>query len=108
MSTKAGAIEISGRPAGSVVWTWIVTAVAVAALIMSAAALTVAARGDGITTRVDGVNSEASGVAFPLWDAGKLQAMEGRVLAATVQAGAVSPLWDAGKLEAMEGRVLAG
>jgi hypothetical protein len=44
-------------------------------------------------------------VQSPLWDAQKLEAMEGRVLAA--QVGAQSPLWDAQKLEAMEGRVLA-
>ena len=42
-------------------------------------------------------------------DAGKLEAMEGRVLAATIAAEGIGiPLWDAGKLEAMEGRMLAG
>ena len=41
----------------------------------------------------------------PLWDVQKLEAMEGRVLAAAV---ATQPAaWDAQKLEAMEGRVLA-
>ena len=44
----------------------------------------------------------------PLWDAGKLQAMEGRVLAETARLQGAAPLWDAGKLEAMEGRLLAG
>jgi hypothetical protein len=34
--------------------------------------------------------------------------MEGRVLAETVQVQGSAPLWDAGKLEAMQGRVLAG
>ena len=46
--------------------------------------------------------------AAPLWDAGKLEAMEGRVLAETVRPKGAAPLWDAGKLQAMEGRVLAG
>ena len=46
--------------------------------------------------------------AATLWDAGKLQAMEGRALAETVQVQGTAPLWDAGKLQAMEGRVLAG
>jgi hypothetical protein len=34
--------------------------------------------------------------------------MQGRVLAETVGAEASATLWDAGKLEAMKGRVLAG
>jgi hypothetical protein len=41
-----------------------------------------------------------------LWDAGKLEAMEGRVLAGSVGSHGYA-LWDAGKLEAMAGRVLA-
>lgn len=41
----------------------------------------------------------------PLWDAGKLDAMSGRQLAAL--AGSTAPLWDTGKLEAMAGRQLA-
>jgi hypothetical protein len=45
-------------------------------------------------------------VGIRYWDAQKLEAMEGRVLAE--QAGiAGSQLWDAQKLEAMAGRVLA-
>jgi hypothetical protein len=39
------------------------------------------------------------------WDVGKLQAMQGRQLAAEVNDSV--PLWDAGKLQAMEGRQLA-
>jgi hypothetical protein len=43
-----------------------------------------------------------------VWDAGKLEAMEGRVLAEQFRSEAGSAaVWDAGKLEAMEGRVLA-
>ena len=43
-----------------------------------------------------------------VWDAGKLEAMEGRVLAEQFRSEAGSAVvWDAGKLEAMAGRVLA-
>jgi hypothetical protein len=48
----------------------------------------------------------ATPVGIPLWDAQKLEAMEGRVLAEQVGI-AGTQLWDAQKLEAMEGRVLA-
>jgi hypothetical protein len=42
------------------------------------------------------------------WDAGKLEAMEGRQLAEQFRSEAGSAVvWDAGKLEAMEGRQLA-
>ena len=50
---------------------------------------------------------EAAVVGAPLWDAGKLEAMQGRVLAEIVQVQGTAPLWDAGKLDAMQGRVLA-
>ena len=80
----------------------------------------------------DDTRAAVSTVRAPLWDAQKLEAMEGRVLAeqgATTGAlapalepgelkailegrplaeGVTTPVtWDAGKLEAMEGRVLA-
>jgi hypothetical protein len=43
-----------------------------------------------------------------VWDAGKLEAMEGRQLAEQFRSEAGSAVvWDAGKLEAMEGRQLA-
>ena len=43
-----------------------------------------------------------------VWDAGKLEAMEGRQLAEQFRSEAGSAnAWDAGKLEAMEGRQLA-
>ena len=42
------------------------------------------------------------------WDAGKLEAMQGRVLAETVRVPRSARPWDAGKLEAMQGRALAG
>ena len=102
MSTKAGTIGLSARrPAGFVVWTAIVSTVAAAALIMSAVALT---RVDHTSGARDAATVGSHG--YTLWDAGKLEAMKGRVLAESV-ATPRDVLWDAGKLEAMEGRVLA-
>jgi hypothetical protein len=98
MSTKAGTIEVPGRPVGFRLWAAVVSVLAAAALIMSAVALTQAGRTSG---------REAAGVGAPLWDAGKLEAMRGRVLAESVGSHGYA-LWDAGKLEAMRGRVLAG
>ena len=109
MSTKAGTIGVSGRPARFTLWTAAVSALAAAALIMSAVALTVATRSDGSATSVAGSGTrEAAGVGSQLWDAGKLEAMRGRVLAESVRAEGFGTLWDAGKLEAMKGRALAG
>ena len=109
MSTEAGTIEGPGRPVGFRLWAAGVSTLAAAALIMSVAALTVAGRDDRSVTSVEGSGvSEAAGIGIPLWDAGKLEAMEGRVLAATVAAEGIGiPLWDTGKLEAMRGRMLA-
>jgi hypothetical protein len=108
MSTKAATMGVSARPALFTFWTVAVSALAAAALILSAVALTVASRADRSVTSVEGSGTrEAAGIGSPLWDAGKLQAMEGRVLAETVRLQGAVPLWDAGKLEAMEGRVLA-
>jgi len=109
MSTKAGTIGFSGRPALFTFWTATVSVLAAAALILSAVALNVAGRGDRSVTSVAGSGTrEAASIGARLWDAGKLEAMEGRVLAETVRAEGSTALWDAGKLEAMEGRVLAG
>jgi hypothetical protein len=59
-------------------------------------------------TSVEGSGTrEAETIGAQLWDAGKLEAMQGRVLAETVRVQASAPLWDAGRLEAMQGRVLA-
>jgi hypothetical protein len=109
MSTKAGTIGFSGRPALFTFWTVTVSVLAAAALVLSAVALNVAGRGDRPVTSVEGRGTrEAASIGSQLWDSGKLQAMQGRVLAETVRAeGTAAPLWDAGKLEAMEGRVLA-
>ena len=108
MSTKAGTIGFSGRPALFTFWTVTVSVLAAAALILSALALNVAGRGDGSVTSVAGIGTrEGATLGAALWDAGKLEAMQGRVLAETVRAEASAALWDAGKLEAMQGRVLA-
>jgi len=107
MSTKAGTIGIAGRPTGLVVWTGIVSALAAAALIMSALAL-IEARGDAsIAAPVSRQELGAATAQAPLWDAGKLEAMAGRILAESV-ASSGPVLWDDGKLAAMAGRVLAG
>jgi hypothetical protein len=98
MSTKAGTIEVTGRPLGFRLWAAAVSVLAAAALIMSAVALSRAGRTSG---------REAASVGAPLWDAGKLEAMGGRVLAESAGSRGYA-LWDAGKLEAMGGRVLAG
>ena len=108
MITKAGTIGFSGRPALFTFWTVIVSALAAAALILSAVALNVAGRGDRSVTSVEGSGTrEAASIGSPLWDAGKLEAMQGRVLAESVRAEGSEALWDAVKLEAMQGRVLA-
>lgn len=108
MSTKAGTMGFSGRPALFTFWTVTVTILAAAALILSAVALNVAGRGDRSVTRVQGSGAlEAESNGARLWDAGTLDAMQGRVLAETVRVQGSAPLWDAGKLEAMQGRVLA-
>ena len=110
MSTKAGTIGFTGRPALFTFWTVTVSVLAAAALILSALALTVAGRGDSSVTSVAGSGTrEGASLGAALWDAGKLEAMQGRVLAEAVRAeGTGAALWDAGKLQAMQGRVLAG
>jgi hypothetical protein len=109
MSTKAGTMGFSARSALFTFWTVAVSALAAAALILSAVALNVAGRGDRSVTSVEGSGTrEVTSIGSPMWDAGKLQAMEGRVLAETVRLQGAAPLWDVRKLEAMEGRVLAG
>jgi hypothetical protein len=112
MSTKAGTMGFSGRPALFTFWTVTVSVLAAAALILSAVALNLAGRDDRSVTSVEGSGSrEAESNGARLWDAGKLDAMQvqGRVLAETVRVQGSAPLWDAGKLDAMQvqGRVLA-
>jgi len=106
MSTKAGTIGIAGRPTGFVVWTGIVSALAAAALIMSAVALIEARDHRSIAGAASREQVGVASTHAPLWDAGKLEAMQGRELAASVRSNGYV-LWDDGKLEAMAGRVLA-
>ena len=54
MSTKAGTMGFSGRPALFTFWTVTVSVLAAAALILSAVALNVAGRGDRSVTSVEG------------------------------------------------------
>ncbi len=107
MGTKAETIRVSARPAGFTLWTAAVSALAAAALIMSAMALTVATRDRAVTGVAGGGIHEAASTEASLWNAGKLDAMEGRMLAESVRINGYVPLWNAGKLDAMEGRMLA-
>ncbi len=102
MSTEARTIVLSGRSALFTVWTVAVSILAAAALIVSGLALNVASENDrSVSAEVGAV--EAASVGSPLWDAGKLHAMELRMdLAEAAHAAAA---WDAGKLEAMETRM---
>ena len=105
MSAKAGTIGLSQRPTGFVVWTAIVSVLAAAALVMSAVALT-KTRDQGVAGAAATESAGTVVAQAPLWDARKLEAMEGRVVAASVGPQGYT-LWDVGKLEAMAGRVLA-
>jgi hypothetical protein len=107
MDTQAHAIEVSRRPAGFTLWAAAVSVLAAAALIMSAVALSVAAR-DRADTGVAVVGiPDAASVDASLWNEGKLDAMEGRMLAESIQINGYVPLWNEAKLDAMEGRMLA-
>jgi diphthamide synthase (EF-2-diphthine--ammonia ligase) len=107
MGTKAETIRVAARPPGFTLWTAAVSALAAAALIMSAVALTLAAGDRAVTGVTGGGIHEAASTGSLLWDADKLAAMQGRVLAESVRIDGYAPLWDTGKLEAMEGRMLA-
>jgi diphthamide synthase (EF-2-diphthine--ammonia ligase) len=107
MSTKAGVLGFSERPALFTFWTVAVSTLAASALILSAVALNVAGREARSATSVESSETNEASIGAPLWDAGKLEAMKGRVLAERARIQDYAPLWDAGKLEAMKGRVLA-
>jgi hypothetical protein len=107
MGTKAETIRVSARPAGFTLWAAAVSALAAAALIMSAVALTVAARDRAVTGVAAGSMHETARTEAPLWDAAKLEAMESRMLAENTRMYGYAPPWDAAKLEAMESRMLA-
>jgi hypothetical protein len=64
MSTKAGTIGVSARPAVFTLWTVAVSALAVTALIMSAVALNVAVRGDERTVLPAAEKAISSGSAI--------------------------------------------
>ncbi len=105
MNTKAETIKVSTRP-GFTLWTAAVSALAAAALVMSVVALSVAAPDPAVTAVADGAIHQATSTQAPLWDAGKLEAMELRMaLAEGAGTEGYAPLWDAGKLEAMELRM---
>ena len=106
MGTKAETIRVSARPAGFMLWTAAVSALAAAALVMSAVALTVAARDQAVTGVAGGIHEVAS-TETPLWNAAKLDAMNGRMLAESIRINGYAPLWNAAKLDAMNGRMLA-
>ena len=103
MSTKAGTMGFSGRPALFTFWTVAVSALAAAALILSAVALNVAGRDDRSVTSVKAADPEHRSAAV-----GRGQARShGGPRAGRVRPGqGPRSLWDAGKLEAMAGRVL--
>ena len=64
MSTKAGTMGFSARPALFTFWTVAVSVLAAAALVLSAVALNVAGRGDRSVTSVEGSGTrEAAGQA---------------------------------------------
>ena len=107
MSTKAGTLGFSARPALFTFWTVAVSTLAASALILSAVALNVAGRDVRPVTSVEGSGTHQTSIGATLWDAGKLEAMKGRVLAESARIQDYAPLWDAGKIEAMRGRVLA-
>jgi hypothetical protein len=107
MGTKAETIRVSARPTGFMLWTVAVSALAAVALIMSAVALTVAARDRAVTGVAVGGIHEAASIEAPPWNAAKLDAMEGRMLAESIRINGYAPLWNAAKLDAMEGRMLA-
>ena len=106
MSTKAGTMGFPSRPALFTLWSVTVSVLAAAALILSALALSAAGRDDGSVTSADGSARTAVATAS-LWDADKLQAMEGRMLAEAARIQGTPYLWDEGKLEAMEARMAA-
>jgi hypothetical protein len=104
MSTRVESPPIHGTYFGPVAFA-IVIALAVGALTGSLVTRGIVdAGGEGSSALAVGRGAPSAIV----WDAGKLEAMEGRQLAEQFRSEAGSAVvWDAGKLEAMEGRQLA-
>jgi hypothetical protein len=98
MGINAQASQVgTGRGTGVSVTMWIVVA-AVVVVSMVAAGIVTALRTE-TATPIDG--------GVPVWNAAKLEAMEGRMVAESIRINGGVPLWNAAKLEAMEGRMLA-
>lgn len=132
MSARVESPPISGGTLGGSFVISVVAALLVGVLVGSlvtyaiqsdggtSASSTFVARGTPALTDAD-VGHGSKGIAGPMlaarfdglgyatvWDAGKLEAMEGRQLAEQFRSEPGSAVvWDAGKLEAMEGRQLA-
>jgi hypothetical protein len=85
-----------------------VAALAAAALVMSVVALTLATRDRAIPGVADVAPHAVASTGAPLWDVGKIKAMEGRMVAESFPREDPAVLWDPGRMQAMEGRVLAG
>ena len=96
MSARVESPPIHGGIAGNVI-------------IAIVAALAIGVFAGSLITRVivDQGTTERPSAAVAGWDAGMLQAMEGRVLAEEFARTSSVAGWDAGKLQAMEGRMLA-
>jgi hypothetical protein len=96
MSARVDSPPIHGGIAGSVI-------------IAIVAALAIGVFAGSLITRVtvDQGTAERPSVAVAGWDAGKLEAMEGRLLAEQFRTTSSVIGWDAAKLEAMQGRMLA-
>jgi hypothetical protein len=98
MGINAQASQVgTGRGAGSSVTMWIVVAAVVVVSMVAA----------GIVTALRTETATPTNGHVPLWNAAKLDAMEGRMLAESIRINGYTPLWNAAKLDAMEGRMLA-
>ena len=97
MSTRVESPPIGGGLVGGRVLIALIFALAIGALA-----------GSLVTSAIFDREAGGTPASVALWDAGKLEAMQGRALAERFRAepGSVAP-WDAGKLEAMQGRALA-
>jgi hypothetical protein len=104
MSARVESPPIRGGTLGGSFVIAVVVALSIGAFVGSL--VTYAIENDGGTSST--FVARGTPASATVWDAGKLEAMEGRVLAEQFRSEAGSAaVWDAGKLEAMEGRVLA-
>jgi hypothetical protein len=106
MSARVESPPIGGGTLGGSFVIAVVVALSIGVFLGSL--VTYAIDNDGGTSPTFVARGTPASTVANLWDAGKLEAMEGRVLAEQFRSEAGSAVvWDAGKLEAMEGRVLA-